>query len=82
MPRYEFKEGTSNKFWEVSLDGDTFTTRYGKIGTDGQETSKSFKTAAEAKKQYDKIVAEKVKKGYQLVDGDGDDDDMDDDDDE
>jgi predicted DNA-binding WGR domain protein len=67
MPRYEFKEGTSNKFWEITLDGTAFTTKYGKIGTDGQETVKEWDDEDKAKKEYDKLVAEKVKKGYKLV---------------
>ncbi len=67
MPRYEFKEGTSSKFWEISLDGSAFTTKYGKIGTDGQETVKEWDDDDKAKKEYDKLVAEKVKKGYKLV---------------
>ncbi|HEY1551443.1 MAG TPA: WGR domain-containing protein, partial [Kofleriaceae bacterium] len=64
MPRYEFSEGSSNKFWEIKLDGSSFTTSYGKIGTPGQTTLKQWKDAAEAKKEYDKLVAEKTKKGY------------------
>ncbi|HEX4456168.1 MAG TPA: WGR domain-containing protein [Kofleriaceae bacterium] len=77
MPRYEFAEGSSNKFWEIKLDGSSFTTTYGKIGTPGQTTLKQWKDAAEAKKEYDKVVHEKTKKGYALVDHDdgGDDDD-------
>jgi len=67
MPRYEFKEGSSNKFWEIKLDGTAFTTVYGKIGTDGQESMKEWDDEAKAKKEYDKLVAEKVKKGYKLV---------------
>jgi predicted DNA-binding WGR domain protein len=87
MPRYEFSEGTSNKFWEINLSGKSFTTTYGKIGTGGQTTIKQFKSDAEAKKEYDKLIAEKVKKGYQPANGGGrsaadddDDDDADDDD--
>jgi predicted DNA-binding WGR domain protein len=71
MPRYEFNEGSSNKFWEIKLNGSSFTTTYGKIGTPGQTTLKQWKDAAEAKKEYDKLVHEKTKKGYELV-GDGD----------
>lgn len=75
MPRYEFSEGTSNKFWQIDLSGKSFTTTYGKIGTAGQTTVKSYKTDAEAKKEYDKLIAEKTKKGYELVgDGGGSDD--------
>src|SRR5438034_9637071 len=69
MPRYEFSEGTSNKFWQIDLSGTSFTTTYGKIGTSGQSTVKTFKSDAEAKKEYDKLVAEKVKKGYVLAGG-------------
>jgi predicted DNA-binding WGR domain protein len=71
MPRYEFKEGTSNKFWEISLDGSSFTTKYGKVGTDGQETIKEWDDDDKAKKEYDKLIGEKTKKGYKLVGGGG-----------
>jgi predicted DNA-binding WGR domain protein len=69
MPRYEFSEGTSNKFWEINLSGKSFTTTYGKIGTSGQTTIKQFKSDADAKKEYEKLIAEKVKKGYQASNG-------------
>lgn len=73
MPRYEFKEGKSSKFWQIELEDDSFTTRYGRIGTEGQETEKNFDSRAEAKREYEKLIAEKVKKGYQLVsEGGGD----------
>jgi len=64
--RYEFSEGTSNKFWEIKLTpGDpSLTTTFGKIGGSGQTTIKKFGSAADAKKEHDKLVAEKVKKGY------------------
>jgi predicted DNA-binding WGR domain protein len=82
MPRYEFSEGTSNKFWEINLSGKSFTTTYGKIGTGGQTTIKQFKSDADAKKEYDKLVAEKVKKGYQPSNGSGGSSSDDDDEDE
>jgi predicted DNA-binding WGR domain protein len=69
MPRYEFSEGTSNKFWEINLGSKQFSTTYGKIGTDGQTTIKTFPSDADAKKEHDKLVAEKTKKGYALVGG-------------
>jgi uncharacterized protein (TIGR02996 family) len=72
MPRYEFKEGSSSKFWQITLSDNTFTTRWGRIGTDGQEKTQTFDSAAAAKKEYDKLVREKEKKGYELV-GEGDD---------
>ncbi|MEO8698569.1 MAG: WGR domain-containing protein [Kofleriaceae bacterium] len=82
MPRYEFSEGSSNKFWQIDLSGKSFTTTYGKIGTNGQTTIKTFKADADAKKEYDKLIAEKVKKGYEPADGSGDDEDEDDEEDE
>jgi predicted DNA-binding WGR domain protein len=71
MPRYEFQEGTSSKFWEIALEGTSFTTTYGRLGTDGQTSLKEWESEARAKKEHDKLVAEKVKKGYLLVDGGG-----------
>jgi predicted DNA-binding WGR domain protein len=67
MPRYEFVEGTSSKFWEITLNGSAFTVRYGRIGTDGQVQEKSWPTDAKAKAEHDKLVKEKTGKGYTLV---------------
>jgi predicted DNA-binding WGR domain protein len=69
MPRYEFSEGSSNKFWQIDLEGTSFTTTYGRLGTDGQSSLKEYDSEEKAKKEYDKLVAEKVKKGYTLVGG-------------
>lgn len=61
---FEFSEGTSNKFWEVVLDGATVSVRFGKIGTAGMTKPKVFPTDAAAKKYYDELIAEKIGKGY------------------
>jgi|AGTN01.3.fsa_nt_gi Uncharacterized conserved protein len=61
---FEFTENNSSKFWEIELSGNSFTTWWGKIGTDGMSKTKEFSSDAEAKLEYDKLVAEKVKKGY------------------
>ena len=61
---FELVEGTSSKFWEIQLDGASFTTRYGKIGTAGQQSLKEYASEALARKDYEKLVAEKTKKGY------------------
>jgi DNA ligase-1 len=62
---FEFIEGTSSKFWEIRVDGATFFTRYGKIGTDGQTTEKNSDSPEKAQVEANKLVAEKMKKGYQ-----------------
>ena len=61
---FEFTEGTSNKFWEVSHQGGEMTTRYGKIGTDGRSTTKSYATPEKAAAETAKIIAKKVEEGY------------------
>lgn len=61
---FEYADGKSFKFWKVELQGNNVVTRYGRQGTDGQETSKPFGSAAEAQKAHDKLVAEKLGKGY------------------
>jgi cell wall assembly regulator SMI1/predicted DNA-binding WGR domain protein len=61
---FEFTSGTSNKFWEVSQNGSEMTTRYGKIGTNGQSKTKSFATPEKAAAETAKIIATKVKEGY------------------
>lgn len=70
MARYEFSEGTSNKFWEIVMDEDdssSFTVRWGRIGTEGQETTKSFDDEDEAQREHDKLIVEKTRKGYKPV---------------
>ncbi|WP_437193294.1 WGR domain-containing protein [Planctomicrobium sp. SH527] len=60
----EFSDGSSHKFWKIELSGHEFTVTFGKIGTSGQTQTKSFSNNDEARKSYDKLVAEKTKKGY------------------
>ena len=64
MPRYEFSEGSSNKFWEIALEGKAFTTTWGRLGTAGQSKTKTFGSEAQAEEEYEKLIAEKVSKGY------------------
>jgi cell wall assembly regulator SMI1/predicted DNA-binding WGR domain protein len=61
---FEFTAGTSNKFWEIVQEGSTMTTRYGKIGTNGQSTTKSFDSPEKAAAETAKMIAKKVKEGY------------------
>ena len=66
MPKayYECKDKTSSKFWEIDTKGKTVTVRFGKIGTDGQTTVKTFSAPRDATAHAAKVTAEKVKKGY------------------
>jgi len=62
--RFEFSEGTSNKFWEVWCEGAVLKTRYGKLGASGQTTLKSFSTPVAAAAAEATLIKEKTRKGY------------------
>jgi DNA ligase-1 len=62
--RFEFSEGGSNKFWEIAINDSEVTVRFGRIGTNGQTQTKEFSDAAAATKHADKLIAEKLDKGY------------------
>jgi len=64
MRRFEFSEGTSNKFWEVETRGKELRVRFGKIGANGQTTLKELASPAAAEAEMAKLIAEKTKKGY------------------
>ena len=65
--RFEFSEGSSNKFWEVSVNGAVVTVRFGRIGTNGQTQSTDFADAAVAARYAERKVREKLDKGYVSV---------------
>ncbi|EMM72226.1 leucine rich repeat protein [Leptospira weilii str. 2006001855] len=60
-----YQDATSNKFWNIEAAGNTFTVTYGKIGTNGQTQTKSFDTEEKCLKEAQKLLSEKLKKGYQ-----------------
>ena len=64
MRRFEYKDAKSQKFWEIQVEGDAFTVRYGKIGTDGQVQTKTFASAEKAEAEAEKMIKSKTKKGY------------------
>lgn len=64
MRRFEFSMGGSDKFWEVDIVGNDLVVRFGRMGTNGQTQTKNFASAAAVQKEHDKLIAEKLKKGY------------------
>ncbi|MFO0742485.1 MAG: WGR domain-containing protein [Labilithrix sp.] len=64
MRRFEMREGTSSKFWEVAVEGRNVVVRFGRIGTDGQTKKKAAASPDAAQKEADKLVREKTAKGY------------------
>jgi predicted DNA-binding WGR domain protein len=67
----EFEEGNSSKFWRARVEGKTLYVNYGKIGSNGQTQVKDFPTSAAATNEYEKLVREKRKKGYEDAGGGG-----------
>jgi predicted DNA-binding WGR domain protein len=63
--RYENREDGHSKFWELRKRGSGFVATWGKIGSaaDGGNGPEKVYTAEEA----EKVVREKLKKGYELV---------------
>ncbi|MGT2490937.1 WGR domain-containing protein [Cupriavidus basilensis] len=59
-----FEQGSSRKFWRASLSGTELSVSYGRIGSSGQVNLKQFDTAERARREMDKLVAEKLRKGY------------------
>ncbi len=61
---FELISGTSSKFWELKLEGSTFYSRYGKIGSGGQTTRKDYDSEAKARAEAERLISEKTRKGY------------------
>lgn len=59
----EYEDDGSSKFWRARVEGGTLYVNYGKIGTNGQTQVKELGPDG-AKKEFDKLVREKRKKGY------------------
>lgn len=64
MRTFQFSDAKSHKFWTIAVAGESFTVTYGKVGTAGQTSTKTFATAEKARAEADKLIAEKTGKGY------------------
>lgn len=70
--KFEYSDGKSFKFWNVERKGTQVVTRYGRIGTNGQEAVKDFPDEAKAIAGEEKLIKQKTSKGYEEVGGGGD----------
>jgi len=61
---FHFQDDKSDKFWQITVEGSSHTVHFGRRGTTGQAQTKDFGSDAEAQKSAEKLIAEKVKKGY------------------
>jgi uncharacterized protein (TIGR02996 family) len=64
MRTFQYSDATSHKFWNIEVSGKSFTVTYGKVGAAGQTQTKTFASADKAQAEADKLVREKLKKGY------------------
>ena len=62
--RLEYKDKKSQKFWEVSSSGSTINVKYGRLGTKGQNSVKKMSNPDATKKEIEKLIKSKIKKGY------------------
>jgi predicted DNA-binding WGR domain protein len=60
-------EGEASKFWRVRVERTVQTVRYGRIGTEGHELTKTLEGPVAARKATQKLIAEKLGKGYREV---------------
>lgn len=65
--RFVFTDATSNKFWEAATQEDKLIVRYGRMGSKGQVQIKTFADTASVEKEKEKMIREKLGKGYKRV---------------
>ncbi len=59
--------GDSNKFWSIDQTDNSYTVTWGKIGTEVRTNDKTFLSADNCGKEVDKLIKEKLSKGYHEV---------------
>lgn len=64
MQEFRFQKGRSNKFWKIGIEGNDVIVAFGRIGTKGQTTIKTFDGAEAAEREMNKLIREKERKGY------------------
>ena len=60
----KYIDGTADKFWQIETTGTQFTVSFGKNGTFGTTQTKRFDSEEECIKNAEKLLSEKIKKGY------------------
>lgn len=64
---FKNQTGDSNKFWIIEQIDNSYTVTWGKIGTDGRTITKDFADFDDCNKEVEKIIKEKIGKGYTLI---------------
>jgi predicted DNA-binding WGR domain protein len=63
----ELSDGISHKFYEMTIQHNCLTTRFGRIGTQGAVNTQEFDDIEDARKEMNKIFNAKLKKGYEIA---------------
>lgn len=59
-----YKDEKSDKFWTVHVEETVLTVIFGKTGTAGRTNVKEFSDSKDAQKEAEKLIKEKIRKGY------------------
>jgi predicted DNA-binding WGR domain protein/DNA polymerase III delta prime subunit len=65
--RFESHSDASSRFWEITWVSNEYSVHFGRIGTNGQSHTKSFESTETAQREANKIIRQKLRKGYQQV---------------
>ncbi|MCL2309572.1 MAG: DUF4240 domain-containing protein [Proteobacteria bacterium] len=61
---FYFQDDRSNKYWTIELQGLELVTTNGRVGAQPRETRKVFASEPEAQKEFEKLIASKIRSGY------------------
>jgi predicted DNA-binding WGR domain protein len=61
---FYLQDDRSNKYWTIELLGNEYVTTHGRVGARPRETRKQFGDEDEAKREFEKQIAAKLKTGY------------------
>ncbi len=64
MRTFQYRDAKSHKFWNIAVSGSSFTVTFGKVGSAGQSQTKAFTSPEKSQAEADKLIREKLKKGY------------------
>ncbi|MCA9136825.1 MAG: ankyrin repeat domain-containing protein [Planctomycetales bacterium] len=64
---FQLVDGKAAKYWHIDLSKNSHVAHYGRIGSQGQTTTKTFVDAKTAKTDCEKLIRQKLNKGYVAV---------------
>ena len=64
---FQLIDGKSQKYWHISRESNSHMTTYGRIGSVGRSTTKTLEDDEKALAEFDKLIEQKLKKGYEEV---------------